>query len=52
MLDNVVQHEVVTTGSKVLPSVLNGSMAPSAALQNMQTTFGQLPPTSRGTSYP
>jgi raffinose/stachyose/melibiose transport system substrate-binding protein len=52
MLDNVVQPEVVTTGSKVLPSVLNGSMTPSAALQNMQTTFGQLPPTSRGTSYP
>ncbi len=52
MLDNVVQPEVVTTGSKVLPSVLNGSMAPSAALQNMQTTFGQLPSTSRGTSYP
>ena len=52
MLDNVVQPEVVTTGSKVLPSVLNGSMTPSAALQNMQTTFGQLPTTSRGTSYP
>jgi ABC-type glycerol-3-phosphate transport system substrate-binding protein len=52
MLDNVVQPEVVTTGSKVLPSVLNDSMAPSAALQNMQTTFGQLPSTARGTSYP
>jgi ABC-type glycerol-3-phosphate transport system substrate-binding protein len=52
MLDNVVQPEVVTTGSKVLPSVLNGSMTPSAALQNIQTTFGQLPSTSRGTSYP
>jgi ABC-type glycerol-3-phosphate transport system substrate-binding protein len=52
MLDNVVQPEVVTTGSKVLPPVLNGSMSPSAALQNMQTTLGQLPPTSRGTSYP
>ncbi len=52
MLDNVVQPEVVTTGSKVLPSVLNGTMTPSAALQNMQTTFGQLPSTSRGTSYP
>ncbi|HYB88695.1 MAG TPA: extracellular solute-binding protein [Streptosporangiaceae bacterium] len=52
MLDNVVQPEVVTTGSKVLPSVLNGSMTPSAALQNMQTTFGQLPAASRGTSYP
>jgi len=52
MLDNVVQPEVVTTGSKVLPSVLNGSMTPGAALQNMQTTFGQLPTTARGTSYP
>ncbi|HSS91522.1 MAG TPA: extracellular solute-binding protein [Streptosporangiaceae bacterium] len=52
MLDNVVQPEVVTTGSKVLPSVLNGSMAPGSALQNMQTTFGQLPTASRGTSYP
>jgi ABC-type glycerol-3-phosphate transport system substrate-binding protein len=52
MLDNVVQPEVVTTGSKVLPPVLNGSMSPSAALQNMQTTLGQLPAASRGTSYP
>jgi ABC-type glycerol-3-phosphate transport system substrate-binding protein len=52
MLDNVVQPEVVSTGNKVLPPVLNGSMTPSAALQNMQTTFGQLPSTSRGTSYP
>ena len=52
MLDNVVQPEVVNTGSKVLPSVLNGTMSPSAALQNLQTTFGQLPATSRGTSYP
>ena len=52
MLDNVVQPEVVTTGSKVLPPVLNGSMSPSAALQNMQTTLGQLPADQRGTSYP
>jgi raffinose/stachyose/melibiose transport system substrate-binding protein len=52
MLDNVVQPEVVTTGNKVLPSVLNGTMSPSAALQNMQTTLGQLPATKRGTSYP
>ena len=28
MLDNVVQADVVNTGSKVLPSVLNGSMSP------------------------
>jgi raffinose/stachyose/melibiose transport system substrate-binding protein len=52
MLDNVVQPEVVNTGSKVLPSVLNGTMSPSAALQNLQTTLGQLPTTKRGTSYP
>jgi ABC-type glycerol-3-phosphate transport system substrate-binding protein len=52
MLDNVVQPNVVSTGSKFLPSVLNGTMTPSAALQNMQTTLGQLPAASRGTSYP
>jgi raffinose/stachyose/melibiose transport system substrate-binding protein len=52
MLDNVVQPNVVTTGSKVLPSVLNGTMSPGAALQNMQTTLGQLPADQRGTSYP
>jgi raffinose/stachyose/melibiose transport system substrate-binding protein len=52
MLDNVVQPNVVSTGSKFLPSVLNGTMTPSAALQNMQTTLGQLPADSRGTSYP
>jgi len=52
MLDNVVQPNVVNTGSKVLPSVLNGSITPKSALSSMQTTFGQLPSTQRGTSYP
>ena len=52
MLDNVVQPNLVNTGSKVLPSVLNGSMSPKAALSSMQTTFGQLPADQRGTSYP
>jgi ABC-type glycerol-3-phosphate transport system substrate-binding protein len=52
MLDNVVQPNVVNTGSKVLPSVLNGTMSPKAALASMQTTLGQLPTTQRGTSYP
>ena len=28
MIDNVIQSEVVNTGSKVLPSVLNGTMSP------------------------
>ena len=52
MLDNVVQPNVVNTGSKELPSVLNGSITPQSALSSMQTTFGQLPSDQRGTSYP
>ena len=52
MLDNVVQRNVVNTGSKELPSVLNGSIIPKSALGSMQTTFGQLPSSQRGTSYP
>jgi raffinose/stachyose/melibiose transport system substrate-binding protein len=52
MLDNVVQPNVVNTGSKELPSVLNGSISPKSALSSMQTTFGQLPSDQRGTTYP
>ena len=52
MLDNVVQPNVVNTGSKELPSVLNGSITPKSALGSMQTSFGQLPSSQRGTSYP
>ncbi len=52
MLDNVVQPNVVNTGSKVLPSVLNGTISPVSALQSLQTTLGQLPSTQRGTRYP
>jgi ABC-type glycerol-3-phosphate transport system substrate-binding protein len=52
MLDNVVQPNVVNTGSKELPSVLNGSISPKSALGSLQTTFGQLPSSQRGTSYP
>lgn len=52
MLDNVVQPNVVNTGSKELPSVLNGSISPKSALSSMQSTFGQLPSSQRGTSYP
>jgi ABC-type glycerol-3-phosphate transport system substrate-binding protein len=52
MLDNVVQPNVVNTGSKELPSVLNGSISPKSALSSLQTTFGQLPSDQRGTSYP
>ena len=52
MLDNVVQPNVVNTGNKELPSVLNGSISPSSALSNLQNTLGQLPTDQRGTSYP
>ena len=53
MLDNVVQPNVVTTGSKFLPSVLNGSdRAPSRRCRTCRPRCGQLPTTSRGTSYP
>jgi raffinose/stachyose/melibiose transport system substrate-binding protein len=52
MLDNVVQPDVVNTGSKELPSVLNGSISPKSALASMQTTAGQLPSGQRGPSYP
>jgi ABC-type glycerol-3-phosphate transport system substrate-binding protein len=51
MLDNVVQPNVVNTGSKFLPSVLNGSISVKQALQNLQTTFSQLPASNRGSSY-
>ena len=51
MLDNVVQPNVVSTGSKFLPSVLNGSISAKQALQNLQTTLTQLPTSNRGSSY-
>jgi ABC-type glycerol-3-phosphate transport system substrate-binding protein len=51
MLDNVVQPNVVSTGSKFLPSVLNGTISVKQALQNLQTTFSQLPASNRGSSY-
>ena len=52
MLDNVVQGDVVNTGSKFLPSVLNGTQSVTAALQAMQTTLSQLPSTQRGNTFP
>ncbi len=52
MLDNVVQSDVVTTGSKFLPTVLNGSQSVQAALQAMQTTLNQLRASQRGNTFP
>jgi raffinose/stachyose/melibiose transport system substrate-binding protein len=51
MLDNVVQSNVVSAGSKFLPSVLNGTITVKQALQNLQTTLDQLPAASRGPNY-
>jgi raffinose/stachyose/melibiose transport system substrate-binding protein len=51
MLDNVVQSNVVSAGSKFLPSVLNGTISAKQALQNLQTTLDQLPAASRASSY-
>ncbi len=52
MLDNVVQGNVVNTGSKFLPSVLNGTVSVQSALQAMQTTLQQLPANQRGNTFP
>ncbi|MCU1495882.1 MAG: carbohydrate transporter substrate-binding protein family [Acidimicrobiaceae bacterium] len=51
MLDNVVQGNVVNTGSKVLPSVLADQESPKAALTQMNQTLQQLPAAQRGTKY-
>ena len=51
MLDNVVQSNVVTAGSKFLPSVLNGTITVQQALTNMKTTWGQLAASARGSTY-
>jgi raffinose/stachyose/melibiose transport system substrate-binding protein len=51
MLDNVVQSNVVSAGSKFLPSVLNGTITVKQALANLQTTLDQLPAASRGSDY-
>jgi raffinose/stachyose/melibiose transport system substrate-binding protein len=52
MLDNVVQSNIVSAGQKFLPSVLNGTQTVQAALENLQTTLGQLPASQRGNTFP
>ena len=52
MLDNVVQGNVVNTGSKFLPGVLGGKVSVSSALQALTTTLTQLPSTQRGNTFP
>ncbi len=52
MLDNVVQGDVVSTGSKFLPAVLQGTQSVQGALQAMRTTLDQLPANQRGNTFP
>jgi raffinose/stachyose/melibiose transport system substrate-binding protein len=52
MLDNVVQGNIVSTGQKFLPSVLNGSESVAAALQAFKTTLNLLPSSQRGNTFP
>ena len=52
MLDNVTQTDVVNTGSKELPSVLNGTITPAAATQAMVATWNALPSDQKGSTYP
>jgi raffinose/stachyose/melibiose transport system substrate-binding protein len=51
MLDNVVQGEVVDTGNKVLPSILDGSSTPDQGMQDMLTAWNQVPEARRGSTY-
>ena len=51
MLDNVTQGNVVNTGNKFLPSVLAGKISVADALNQMNSTWQQLPASQRGTSY-
>ena len=51
MIDNVIQSEIVNVGNKMLPSVLNGSISPQAALSAMQSALQQLPPSRRTNTY-
>ena len=51
MLDNVTQGNVVNTGNKFLPSVLAGKISVADALNQMNSTWQQLPASQRGSSY-
>jgi ABC-type glycerol-3-phosphate transport system substrate-binding protein len=51
MLDNVVQPEVVTAGSKQLDAAFGGDISVNAALKSMKTTLDQLPASRKGPVY-
>jgi ABC-type glycerol-3-phosphate transport system substrate-binding protein len=43
MLDNIVQGDVVDAGSKLLPSILAGTVSPSSGLSQIEQTWTALP---------
>lgn len=51
MLDNVTQGNVVDTGNKTLPSILAGKISAQSGLDQMNTTWEQLPVAERGKAY-
>ena len=51
MLDNVVQPEVVTTGSKQLDAALSGNISVRSALKSLKATLDQLPADRKGSVY-
>jgi ABC-type glycerol-3-phosphate transport system substrate-binding protein len=51
MIDNVVQGDVVDSGNKVLPPILDGSTSPSDGLGQLNTVWQQLPEEQRGPNF-
>jgi len=51
MLDNVVQGDVVDSGNKVLPPILDGKTSPSDGLGQLNTVWSHLPSDQRGNNY-
>ena len=51
MIDNVIQGDVVTTGTKQLDAALGGDISAAAALKSMKQTHDSLPASQRGSTY-
>jgi ABC-type glycerol-3-phosphate transport system substrate-binding protein len=51
MLDNVVQGDVVDSGNKVLPPILDGKTSPADGLGQLKTVWSQLSSDQRGNNY-
>jgi raffinose/stachyose/melibiose transport system substrate-binding protein len=51
MLDNVVQGEVVTAGSKQIDAAFGGDITPAAALKSLKAALDALPASRKGPVY-